>query len=249
MTSVGTLRWARRTGGRLTFFDRLTLTRQAMRFRASRRDYMGKSFPPLPLEETDLDVPDTAAAKRAVSLAAKLADPYLLNHCFRSYFWATLLARVDRIKFDPELLFVAAILHDLGLTSTHAHGKSNEHCFAVTGARRAREAMQETGWSNERLDAMEEAIVLHLNVVVPLHHGPEAHLLYGGVGFDMVGGRLPELRGPRIEQVLELHPRLDHKQAVVKAVRQQCSIRPKSRIALLTKLGFERLVENAPFPS
>ena len=172
MTSVGTLRWARRTGGRLSFFDRLALTRQAMRFRASRRDYAGKTFPPLPLEDTDLEVPDTAPAKRAVSLAATLSDPSLLNHCFRSYFCCQASTGATQI----EIQFwsgTSCRRHRscIGLSALQAAlaqlESRDERRFAVTGARRAREAMQETGWSSERLDAMEEAIVLHLNVVVP----------------------------------------------------------------------------------
>jgi hypothetical protein len=52
-----------------------------MQFRASRRDYAGKTFPPLPLEEADLDVPDTTAAK--VQLGH---DPQARREAYRALF-------------------------------------------------------------------------------------------------------------------------------------------------------------------
>jgi hypothetical protein len=250
MAKVGTLAWSRKTGGRLGFFDRMELMRQAMRLRAIRRKQQGLVHAAFPLDQRDLVAPDSPAAKRALAVAESLSEPYLLNHCYRTFFWGSLLARADNVRFDAELLFVASILHDLGLTVAHAHGAAGEKCFAVTGARCAREAMTPVQWNSRRLDALEEAITLHLNLIVPVdRHGTEASLLHAGAGLDVVGARLPEIRGPAVDAVLHQHPRLDYKVRFQGVVDNQCSIRPNSRIAFLSKNGFSRLLEAAPFAS
>jgi hypothetical protein len=246
---VGSLEWARRTGGRLGFLDRLTLNLQVVKLRLRRRRIARTSFPELMVDIGDLEVPDSAVAKQGVAIAEKVYEPYLLNHCLRSYLWGRLLAKANGIRYDAELFFVSAILHDLGLTKAHASGRHDEHCFAVSSGRRAAEAMRECGWTSERLDAMEEAITLHLNVLLPMSHGAEAYLLHGGAGIDMIAGRLREIRGVGVDEVLGRHPRLDHKVAITTAIRHQCSIRPHSRIALLERFGFARLVAAAPFAS
>jgi hypothetical protein len=249
MCSVGTLAWARKTGGRLGFFDRLTLTQQAMRVRALRKKQVGMTLPAVCFDASDYPIPDTNAAKRAIAVTTTLSKPFLLNHCYRSFHFARLLAKANKVPHDLELLFIATMLHDLGLTDSYCGGQKGEHCFAVTGARRAREAMQAEGWSTQKLEALEEAIILHLNIQVPLQkHGAEAHLLHAGVMLDMVGARIAEIKGG-VEKVVEMHPRLDHKASVPAAVRHQCSIRPDSRVAFLVKKGFGELVQAAPFGS
>lgn len=40
-----------------------------------------------------------------------------VNHCLRTYAWGMILGAHDGLRPDAELLFVAALLHDLALTS------------------------------------------------------------------------------------------------------------------------------------
>jgi hypothetical protein len=249
MSSVGTLAWARKTGGRVGFFDRLALTRQAMRVRALRKKQARLTFPAVNFDASDYAIPDTNAATRAIAVATTLSKPFLLNHCYRSFHFARLVAKANKVPHDLELLFIGTMLHDLGLTIAHCEGQKGEHCFAVTGARRARDVMQGEGWSTQKLEALEEAIILHLNVQVPLQkHGAEAHLLHAGVVLDMVGARIGEIKGG-VEKVVEMHPRLNHKASFLVALRHQCLIRPNSRVAFLVEKGFGELVQAAPFAS
>src|SRR5438309_1923098 len=62
-----------------------------------------------------MPVPDSTVARRARELIADVAAPFLVNHSVRSYAWAVELARHDRLLFDPEILYVSAMLHDIGL--------------------------------------------------------------------------------------------------------------------------------------
>ena len=85
---------------------------QTMR-RVSRR--LGRGSP-LPMALDDVVVPDTAVALAAAELVRREAPPVLVAHCHRSYLFGALLGTRDGLQWDPEVLFVAAMLHDLGLT-------------------------------------------------------------------------------------------------------------------------------------
>ena len=58
---------------------------------------------------------DTAPVRGAREAALRYSSPSLFNHCARSYLWAASLGRSEGLDFDAELLYVAALLHDLGL--------------------------------------------------------------------------------------------------------------------------------------
>ena len=65
---------------------------------------------------TGIRFPQTPAATAALSVASRFYTPPLLNHCVRSYLWGATYASVHGITFDEELLYVSAMLHDIGLT-------------------------------------------------------------------------------------------------------------------------------------
>jgi HD domain len=249
MSAIGTLAWARRSGGRLGFLDRMRLALQGVRLRALRRKQAGMTSPTFAFEPSDLRLPDTPAAKRAVAVVESLSEPFLVNHCLRTFCWANLLAKAHKVTHDCELLFVAAALHDLGLTPANRQGRQDEHCFTVTGARCASEAMRDVGWTAQRIEAMEEAILLHVNLVVPVDRGAEAHLLQAGAALDVVGTRIREIEGPGVGAVLARFPRMDFKAKFKATLAHECTIHPCSRIAFFTRRGLNGLIARAPFAS
>jgi hypothetical protein len=62
----------------------------------------------------------TPAAQAAFALAAEHSPAHLLNHCVRSFFYARAIAAarglVAGTHYDEETLFLATVLHDIGLT-------------------------------------------------------------------------------------------------------------------------------------
>ena len=64
----------------------------------------------------DFPRPDTAAARAAVQIATTYHTPSLLNHVQRSWLWAEGFAVLRGFEPDHELLYVSALLHDLGIT-------------------------------------------------------------------------------------------------------------------------------------
>src|SRR5258706_16083420 len=81
-----------------------------------------------------IKVPDTALVHDAMDLSRSLLEPFLFNHVMRSWLFGIVLAESVAIAPDAELLAVAAILHDLGLTERY-NGKNR---FEVDGANAAR---------------------------------------------------------------------------------------------------------------
>ncbi|GAA3108440.1 HD domain-containing protein [Nonomuraea salmonea] len=67
----------------------------------------------------DLVIPDTPACRGALEVATRYHSPSLLNHSIRAYLWAAAYAQDNGIAFDAELLYVAAMLHDIGLVAEY----------------------------------------------------------------------------------------------------------------------------------
>jgi HD domain len=249
--SIGTNAWAA-LGGRLRRQDRMRLMGQAMLTRLaamSGRLQRSAGFESARFRHVDLQairLPDSRVAVKASELASELCEPWLYNHSMRTYLWGAMLAQVNDIKIDEELFFTASVLHDLGLTSTHLCQDTSCSCFAVEGARAARQFASQEGWSNQRCDQLAEAISLHLNVRVGLHHGAEAHLLHAGTSLDIIGARARQLDANAVNHVLDAYPKLSLKANMVEAMKDQSRTRPESRAAFLVGLGFIGMLRAAP---
>jgi len=93
------------------------------------------------LTRLGMPVPDSALARRARDLITEVASSSLVNHSVRSFAWAVELARHDRVEFDPEILYVSAILHDIGLVPAYDLGG----CFEIDGAIAAEQLVRDNG--------------------------------------------------------------------------------------------------------
>lgn len=249
MSSVGTWAWAQRTDGRLRKRDRAELLRQGVLARLDRvparlRRSLGESL------SFELPVPpDSALARLADERVQELSTPEVYAHCLRTWAFSTMFAARSAVKHDAELLYLACVLHDLGLTSVHDGSDPTARCFAVEGARAAHELICAHGESERRARAVAEAIALHLNVTVPIRLGAEAHLLSKGVSLDTIGRRLHELPVPSVRKVEERWPRDGFTEQLVAATNRQAELRPQSRAAFLRGLGFPRLLRANPLDS
>ena len=247
MSSVGSWDWAEETNGRLRRRDRAELLRQGMLARLTllpgpwRRAAFG-DHPPAAIP----DPPDSALAIEAEEKVRALSSAPLYAHCLRTWAFAALFAERDRVKHDRELLYLACVLHDLGLTEAHTCQDKTAQCFAVEGARAARNFLRNGGEPDNRARQVAEAISLHLNISVPARYGPEAELLSKGVSLDVVGRRTKQLPPPVIAKVVEEWPRAGSGEQLLAAIRRQAEVRPDSRAAFMQKLGFTKLVSANP---
>src|SRR5262245_2518241 len=95
---------------------------------------------------TGVSVPDSPLIKDALEYAQKLSEPYLFNHAVRSWLFAAKIGQLKGIDYDPEVVAVGTILHDIGLTAS----VSGPNRFEVNGADAALSFIKERGLSNHR---------------------------------------------------------------------------------------------------
>lgn len=188
-------------------------------------------------------VPDSAVARKAEELIREAAPDFLTNHSFRSYAWSVALADRDDVRYDAELLYVAALLHDIGLVARFDQGGS----FEDDGAEAAARFAGEQAWTAERREALAEAIRLHMAAEIALDDGPEAYLLWHATGLDVRGHRLGEIDPREVTAVLASYPRLDFKRGFAGLFADQAERKPDCQVADLMRSGFAERIAAAPF--
>lgn len=248
---IGTLDWVERTGGVLTARERRALLRPVLRAHAANtagwlamalRAHSGRHAT---LDPALLTPPDSALAAEATQAARDLLSPVVLNHSLRSYAWGAALAGLDRLEFDPEVLFVAAMFHDTGLP-TPVDGvdftrRSAEVARAFTGERRVPAS---TG------ELIADAIALHPTPGVCLEHGTEAFLLSAGAGLDVFGLRTWELPDAIRASVIADYPRTGFRREFAGLWRTEARRVPHGRAWFLRRYAVSDVtIRIAPFPS
>lgn len=258
LSNVGTLAWAKRTGGNLSRLDRAELMRQGILLQlkllpAKLRKRFGLTPPGLArLDWAGLRIPDTPMARRAEQMLRETSPEYLINHSHRTYLWGAVLGQHDKVQYDEELLYVACLLHDMGLTrqfnGVDADLSLPSYCFAVDGARAAESVAQEAHWPESRRDSLAEAISLHLNPIVGLEHGAEAHLLNIGAALEVSGMRKWNVDPATVDTVLMHYPRQNFKHEIDILMREQIAARPCCRAHFLyNQMKFGEVIKRAPF--
>lgn len=179
--------------------------------------------------------PPTPTASAALSVVRAYSSPGLVNHCLRSFVWAVSLAESQGISFDRELLYVASILHDLGVTP---HFDAHEVAFEAAGGAVARVFAAGAGWLEDRQRRVAEIIERHMLVSVDKDVDAEGHLLAAATAFDVCGAE-PQL-WPDTQfrkAVVQAIPRLDSDQIFLHSIHEQAVRKPASEAARLDKSG------------
>jgi hypothetical protein len=154
-----------------------------------------------------IKVPDTAMVRDAMDLSRSLLEPFLFNHVMRSWLFGIVLAESVAIAPDDELLAVAAILHDLGLTDRYAA----ENRFEVDGANAARTFLSDRGISTRQIQLVWDAIALHTTPTLALHKEPEVVMTHSGIAVDVLGAGLDRIPKGKQRAILSEFPRLAFK--------------------------------------
>jgi hypothetical protein len=193
-----------------------------------------------------LPVPGTATAAAALDVAADHLSPALLNHSLRAYLWAAARGTADGIPFDPELLYVAALFHDIGLVPVF---DSHTVAFEEAGGHVARVFAAGAGWPAERRARLSDVIVRHMWPRVDVAADPEGHLLARATATEVVGKEADAYPSRFREEVLDRYPRLDLAASFLACFRDQAARKPDSPAAGAVRSGLaERMAAN-PFDS
>ena len=153
----------------------------------------------------DVPHPSTAVAEQALEVCTAYSSPALLHHCRRSYVWAAAYAVERGIEFDAELLFVSAMLHDIGLTPPF-----DNHAvpFEVAGGHVAWVFGAGAGWPVGRRHRAAEIIVKHMWDSVDVDEDAEGYLLEIATGLDISGANPQWWPADLRAEVLADFPRL-----------------------------------------
>ena len=194
----------------------------------------------------DLVVPDTAASAAALEVASACQSPAFLNHSLRAYVWAAAHGMTRGIGFDPELLYVAALFHDLGLVPAF---DSYAVPFEEAGGQVARVFAAGAGWPAERRERLAEVIIRHMWPQVDESVDPEGYLLARATKTEIIGTDLSDFPPGFRAEVLERHPRLDITGSFLACLEAQAKRKPDSSAAVSVRSGLSTRMAGNPLDS
>ncbi|MGW4824774.1 HD domain-containing protein [Streptomyces sp. NPDC004227] len=168
-------------------------------------------------------IPDTTLVREATELVRDVAPLLLFHHSRRVFLWGSLRGREQRLDFDPELLYVGAMFHDLGLTKRM---RRTDQRFEIDGADEARRFLYAHGITGEPADRVWTSIALHTTPEIPLHMAPEIALVTRGVELDVLGIGYHAVSDEERAAVVAAHPRPDFKNRILAAFTEGIEERP-----------------------
>ncbi|MGW1376342.1 HD domain-containing protein [Streptomyces sp. NPDC002446] len=182
----------------------------------------------------DLVIPETLACRAALEVARTYCSPALFHHSVRAYLWAAAYAKANGTAFDAELLYVSAMLHDLGLVKEF---DSHTVPFEEAGGHVAWVFAAGAGWPVERRVRASEVIVRHMWDEVDAAVDPEAHLLVFSTSLDISGRSADALPADLRAEVVERYPRLGLGEEFLACFRSQAERKPDSSAAQCIREG------------
>jgi hypothetical protein len=190
----------------------------------------------------DLPVPDTAAATAALDVARAFHTPAFVHHCVRSYLWAAALGTSEGVACDAELLYVSAMLHDLGLVEPF---DSSTAAFEFAGGSVGWVFAAGAGWPPARRERVRQIVVAHMADAVDPAVDPEGSLLSRGTGVDVSGRGVDLLPVPLRAEVLERWPRLTFAAEFGACFREQAARKPDGAAGRAIRSGLtDRMAAN-----
>lgn len=196
----------------------------------------------LPDEDHLLDPPDSAMARAAEEACAEQPDP-LIGHGYRTWIYGRALATVDAAVVDPELFYVAALLHDAGLVEAVA-GED----FTLRSGHVAARCLEEHGRSADDVWRMRDGISAHVTPGATLDaDGPIGYFLQAGAVLDLAGLRACDLSSSLLGRVLARHPRRGLTAGIIGLIDAEAEAVPDGRFGVLCRAGFKTAIRLAPF--
>jgi hypothetical protein len=185
-------------------------------------------------------IPDSKTANEATAFIQDTESPLLYHHSRRTYLFGVLHGQRLGIKADPELLYVGAMFHDLGLVEGH---RNLTQRFEVDGADAARDFLLSHDVPADAVRLVWLSIALHSTHGIPRFMEPEIALLAAGVRVDVDGAGLDLIEPAAIEEIIAVHPRCDFKRQALKTFAEGVEGRPDT---LLGTIAADMLAHYSP---
>lgn len=171
-----------------------------------------------------VNIPDSKLARDVTQLIRDTEDDMLFSHSVRVYLWGALIGKQKGMAYDPELLYVAAMFHDLGLTSQF---EASQLRFEVDGANAARDFLRSHRIAESDIEKVWAAVALHTTPGIPEHMHSEIALLQAGAGMDVAGRGFELFTAEQRDAVTAVYPRqTDFANKMIDAFYQGLKHRP-----------------------
>lgn len=170
-----------------------------------------------------ISIPDSPLARDTTELVRDAATELVFDHSRRVFLFASLRGKEQGLAYDPELLYVAAMFHDIGLTEKY---RRTDQRFEIDGADEARKMLSSHGVEGATADKVWTAIALHTTPEIPLHMAPEIALLTRGVELDVLGIGYDAVTEAQRTAVTAAHPRPNFKEGILAAFTEGIQNRP-----------------------
>ncbi|MFB4280536.1 MULTISPECIES: HD domain-containing protein [unclassified Nonomuraea] len=173
-----------------------------------------------------LPFPWNDLTRNATRFARDLEEPAIFNHSMRTYLYGRLIGERQDLRpgrdYDDELLFLACVLHDTGLSEP---GDGDQR-FDLDGADLAADFLTAEGVPPEKVEVVWDAIALHLSPEIALRKRPEIALVTAGAGFDL-GAAEPALPPGYADEIHAVLPRLHAAAVLHDAIVGQALVKPR----------------------
>jgi hypothetical protein len=195
----------------------------------------------------DLRTPDTPAARAALEVAERYCSPALLAHSVRSWAFALAFAEVEGLtRLDEELLYVTALVHDLGLVPVFDAVRVP---FETAGGEVGWVLAAGAGWDPRRRQRVVDVVEAHMRPSVDAAEEPEGHLLEIATALDISGARPDALPAAFLREVLAAHPRGALAAEFGCCLAEQASRKPGSQAERIVAAGLESRLAANPLES
>jgi HD domain len=184
-------------------------------------------------------VPDTKLAREATELIRDHTSDLVYDHSRRVYFWGSLQGRNRDLSFDPELLYIGAMFHDLGLNEEF---RRSGRRFEVDSADEARRFLHGHGVPEDSIRRVWTAIALHTTPGIPEFMEPEVALVTAGVEYDVLGIGYHDISDTDRVAITALHPRPDFKRRILQAFTDGIAPKPETTFGNVKADVLERYV-------
>ncbi|ROQ78192.1 HD domain protein [Streptomyces sp. ADI92-24] len=178
-----------------------------------------------PTSVAGVRVPDTALTREATQLVRDATSELVFHHSRRVYWFGALQGRNRDLGYDPELLYIGAMFHDLGLGERF---RTSGRRFEVDSADEARRFLQRHNVPEDSVRRVWTAIALHTTPGIPQFMEPEVALVTAGVEYDVLGIGYRDISEEDRSRIVALHPRPDFKQRILGAFTDGIRQKPET---------------------
>ena len=200
-------------------------------------------------------VPDTPVVGRAIEYAREACEPYLFNHVMRSWLFAVRIGEIQHVEYEPEVLAVGTLLHDITLNENFAGPRR----FEVEAADLARSFARASGFGERHAQLVWDSVALNSTASIGLYKEAEVALCTSGICLDVIGLQYDLLPQDDIARIVEAFPRLEMKRRMSRCFCHIAETHPETTYDNFVRdfgtrfvggykaVSATDLVQNAPF--